>query len=463
MIKNDRQYRITVAEARRFEAALAGLRSAASASEWSDVEALAVESQLESLRKEIADYEHLVSGAQRTIEIKSFSELPTGLIQARIASGMSQRELAEKMGLKPQMIQRYEASDYAGASFTRLREVADALRLQIRQHIDLASPDPDRDELIGRLRDAGIATQLLDRRILPAQGAATGDLAAMDVARRIFEPESGDSGGKPLPAAAGFKVPGRVSASYLDGYVRYTAYLCHLVIRATPEMRRPLELPSSSAGLRSELLGGSEGTLDFGSLVRWLLRRGVAVLPLADPGAFHGAFWRMSDRDVIVLKQTNRSPSRWLFDLLHEYFHLLRTNEAGGLVVDAEDSAQAAGTDADEEQRANRFAGEVLLGGDPEELASEAVAAAGGKLERLKRSVPVVADSYGVNAADLANYLAWRLAMQGENWWGAASNLQPAEPDPWLVARDELLLHLDLSHLDAVDQSILARALEEAP
>lgn len=462
MIKNNRQYRITVAEARRFEEALGELRSSDPLTEWSDVEASAVESQLASLRKEIEEYEQLVSGAQRTIEVDSFSELPLGLIRARIASGLSQRDLAERLGLKSQMIQRYEATEFAGASFSRLREVADALGVRISQRIDLGDRDLDRDELRRRLREAGVATQLLDRRILPIQSNTAGTYEAAEVAERVFQLNSATSDEGRLPAAAGFKMPERVSVSYLEGYVQYAAYLSHLLIRATPDLHRSANLPNEHTDLRSELLAASGGVVEFEGAVRWFWDHGVAVLPLADPGAFHGAFWRIDHRDVIVLKQANRLPSRWLFDLLHEYSHLTRTSEPGALVIDTNEDSTTDGVDPEEEVRANRFAGDVLLGGNAEALALEAVGLSSGKLERLKRSVPKVANSHGVNVADLANYLAWRLSMQGENWWGAASNLQPPGPDPWLAARDELLLRIDPYHLDATDQAILARALEEA-
>ena len=39
------------------------------------------------------------------------SALPDILIQARIAAGMSQTKLARELGLKPQQVQRYEATN----------------------------------------------------------------------------------------------------------------------------------------------------------------------------------------------------------------------------------------------------------------------------------------------------------------------------------------------------------------
>ena len=55
--------------------------------------------------------------------------LPALLIRARIARGLSQRELADLMGLKKQQIQRDEATDYATAKWSRIREVADVLSM----------------------------------------------------------------------------------------------------------------------------------------------------------------------------------------------------------------------------------------------------------------------------------------------------------------------------------------------
>jgi HTH-type transcriptional regulator / antitoxin HipB len=53
--------------------------------------------------------------------------LPKVLIQKRIGLGMTQKELAAKLGIKEQMVQRYEASGYESIGFQRLIEVWNAL------------------------------------------------------------------------------------------------------------------------------------------------------------------------------------------------------------------------------------------------------------------------------------------------------------------------------------------------
>jgi len=72
------------------------------------------------------------------LKAQSLSELPGILIKARIARGLSQRDLAETLGLKEQQIQRYESEEYATANLRRLAEVAEALRLNISEVAELS-------------------------------------------------------------------------------------------------------------------------------------------------------------------------------------------------------------------------------------------------------------------------------------------------------------------------------------
>jgi ribosome-binding protein aMBF1 (putative translation factor) len=138
MIKNDRQYRITKAQAARFAHALEMLRK--HSEEKAGVHPLlrkaereALESQLADLNAQMAEYEALRSGRRSARLPDSLEELPRALIEARIAAGWSQRELAEHLGLKEQQIQRYEATGYAAASLERVQSVAHALGVRLRQ------------------------------------------------------------------------------------------------------------------------------------------------------------------------------------------------------------------------------------------------------------------------------------------------------------------------------------------
>ena len=60
------------------------------------------------------------------------ADLPAILIKARIARGLSQKDLAERVGLKEQQIQRYETTDYTTANLARIKEVVNAFSVGIR-------------------------------------------------------------------------------------------------------------------------------------------------------------------------------------------------------------------------------------------------------------------------------------------------------------------------------------------
>lgn len=137
MIANERQYRITKAEAERFEEALAQSDESISDLDPRLRRAMreGLESQLDELREQLAEYEALRAGRVAVLELSSLKELPEALIRARIASGLSQKQLAQRLGLKEQQLQRWEATRYAGISLDRIQAVAEALGVTIREEV----------------------------------------------------------------------------------------------------------------------------------------------------------------------------------------------------------------------------------------------------------------------------------------------------------------------------------------
>lgn len=141
MIANQRQYRQAQAQLEEFRTARE-LTEARGPSDGVDprVHAMmgaAFGSEAEALREQIKRYEKLVAGQVRQIKSDSLVDIGLALIEARIASGMTQKTLAQALGLAEQQIQRYEANEYTGASLDRLQEVADALGVQasLRFHV----------------------------------------------------------------------------------------------------------------------------------------------------------------------------------------------------------------------------------------------------------------------------------------------------------------------------------------
>jgi transcriptional regulator with XRE-family HTH domain len=55
------------------------------------------------------------------------------LIRTRIVIGLTQTELARRLGLKTQQIQKYEKHNFAMTSFSRLLEIAQAIDQAIQE------------------------------------------------------------------------------------------------------------------------------------------------------------------------------------------------------------------------------------------------------------------------------------------------------------------------------------------
>ena len=139
MIANERQYAITRAQIERFQQALDGSAAQEPKLHPRALKAMreGLESQLHDLRAEIKEYERLRGGDVTSIVADSILELATALIQARIVRNWTQKELAERLTLPEQQIQRYEATLYKGVAVERPQEVADALKLRVQEVITL--------------------------------------------------------------------------------------------------------------------------------------------------------------------------------------------------------------------------------------------------------------------------------------------------------------------------------------
>jgi transcriptional regulator with XRE-family HTH domain len=471
MITNERQLQISKAQAARFRDSLKALEEGSL--NHVDLHPLikkaqvdAVRSQLERLLKEIRDYETLRSGDVSTIELESLAELPDGLIRARIAAGLTQRELAERLGMREQQIQRYEASRYDGATFTRMVDVADAIGLRVRKRLDLlniASPEA----VMKRLQSIGLGPDFIRKRIAPDLEFNEGNLAT--IASRVgsifgWSPEVllGSGALDPIQmggATARFKMPkGRDarSATVYTAYAHRLATVCANAMAGEP--RYPV--PTDWQEFRRILLDRYEA-VDFQNVLALAWDLGIVVLPLNDPGAFHGACWRINGVNVIVLKQALRYPARWLFDLLHEMRHAGdRPDDREFEVIEGPEVSDERRLSEDE-RVASWFGGQVALEGRAEDLVKESLEIASGDLRRLKRAVESVSIRRSVPASQLANYMAFRLSLQGENWWGVAANLQDKSYDPLVFARRTFFERFSFASVSDPDAGLLSLALHD--
>ena len=104
------------------------------------------------LQEEIESYERL----KRCdfAELHNFRGLGTMLIGLRIARGLTQRELAEKLDVTEQQVSRDERNEYRGVSVERASRILDALRADLRTKVELTlaangSPEDGSDVATG--------------------------------------------------------------------------------------------------------------------------------------------------------------------------------------------------------------------------------------------------------------------------------------------------------------------------
>jgi transcriptional regulator with XRE-family HTH domain len=494
MIRNERQYRTTLRQRQMLADALeeltghsislAAVPSSPStgdhAAQVAELQRASLVGQLAELDTQVREYEQLRSGQFTVARVSSLSELPDALVRARIAAGLSQRDLAARLGMKEQQVQRYESDGYAGASLNRLREVMEALGVELDADMQLPTGDTSLSLLRRRLREMGFDRRTVDQRLLRDLTGTANQAKVLAVAERVARllaiPVRDLLSNAPVPAFATtgrFQVPRSAALARLDAYTRYTESLADIVLRATAHL--PARLLGDAQTVRTAIdeiaatIVPQQKTPHLNSetlllaALQYAASIGVPVLALRDPGAFHGACFSRDGHSVIVLKHSSDSPARWLALLLHEFGHLSDPSR-GDRRTWIEPGDLDTWNDSPEELGAHAFAADVLFYGRAraDAVLSQAVNAAGGSVERLKSVVFDVAAHADAPADVLANYLAFQLTRRSINWWGTASTFQ-RHATPWRLVTDQLLTQLDFNALDPIDRAALMDALATLP
>ena len=139
MISNENQYEYTQELLKRCEYTLAQYdaqdEEVKKNDPWWSVMRESIQSHLDAFNAEIAEYERLLEcdrSQDLKIEVESILELPRVLIKARIAAKMSQKELADRLGLEEHRIKQYEESDYQCASWVEIIDITESLAVELK-------------------------------------------------------------------------------------------------------------------------------------------------------------------------------------------------------------------------------------------------------------------------------------------------------------------------------------------
>jgi Helix-turn-helix len=145
MITNDRQYEITQRWIGRFKDSLDEVTRLL-ASDVDDrnerrkleVFAASFRSEIADLEAQRAEYEALVAGQVRSFQFASLHDLPIALIKARLAAGLSECQLAERLGITEEQLLHHERNDYQTATVADLLEIAAILGVTVRGDLVLS-------------------------------------------------------------------------------------------------------------------------------------------------------------------------------------------------------------------------------------------------------------------------------------------------------------------------------------
>lgn len=418
MITNEKQYRTTRALVEKLRLSLADLDQTAG-----DLPPIllkahreALDSQASELETDIAMYEDLRSGRVANFVAETLHDLPDILIRARIARGMTQKDLGAFLGIKEQQIQRYEAERYRSASLERLIEVGGALDVEIRGEAALIgdgrfkSVDPSVwtsfpitemykrgwfEDFSGSLAEAKKAAPQLVPNFLAATGA--------DYIMPAMHRKSVRTKGKILEAA-------------------FTAWEAR--VRSLAEQNPP-EAEFDPASINDEWIealramsvepDGVSRTVDH------LRDIGISLIVERHlPGTLLDGAALCSTRKRAIVAMTlrhDRLDNFW-FTLFHELGHLKLHVGIGQFAAIFDDTEAPA--DSEVEDEADLFAQEALIPAAQWTLAAS-------RFARTERSVLVDAKRFGVGPAVIAG----RIRRETRNYTLLSSLVGPGEVRRW--------------------------------
>jgi transcriptional regulator with XRE-family HTH domain/Zn-dependent peptidase ImmA (M78 family) len=398
----------------------------------------------------------------------------------REKKNMKSSDLAAIAGLTPQTISRIERG-HTDVSFGTLRKILAAMGYSLK---DLATQEVLTEsskavstfsEILRKLNKLGIETAIINK-ILPSEirdqlaksRHSLPELLVNEIAfhiNRVFGWNGLDIikndrlhlNEKPAQLAY-FKTPSKGNINQIKAYSHYAFYIAKIVNNIN--IKQPVfEYPGDLKEFKI-IFYKKYQILNLENLINYVWDLGISVIPLNDQGVFHGASWNINGKHVVVLKQRNRAHARWIFDLLHELYHVfvhLESNDTS--VIEVEELNPFANNESEEEKEANAFADQFIFDHKAEEIVHKSLENAGYRLDQLKKATIAISNEMNIRADFIANYLAFRLQMNDKNWWGTANSLQITDPDPFNIVKQVLSQRVSTENLNSIDRNLLASAL----
>lgn len=404
MITNERQYKITRGQHDKLKKAMDSfdIKEAirlTKSKQLARAQLAALQSEYEILCMQIQEYETLKSGTVEVLKASSLEELPSILIRARIAKGISQKNLANRMGLKEQQIQRYEAEEYASANLRRLAEIARALGISIKEVAEFTSFEKSfKIDESGFSWDQFPIKEMYRRNWLEGFSGSLSE--AVENAEELLSKFVTESLDEPVRAAARqrIRLRGIVNRYAL---IAWQCRLINLARRIKPKKFNKVLLSDEWFKKLAELSCEKNGPQ---KAVEYLQGFGIrlVVVPHLSNTHLDGAAILLSDGPVVGMTlRFDRIDNFW-FVLLHELIHVkkhLLKGKVESIFDDLEEKADDIEKDADE------GASEILI---PNRKWETALA----RYIQSKDSIKDFAREVGVNPAIVAG----KIRRESENY-----------------------------------------------
>lgn len=322
------------------------------------------------------------TGSAAGLEMLAGRDPGLTLIVARIAKGYSQRDLAWRLGLKEQQIQRYEAERYGQISLKNYERIASLLGVRLSADIQERREFRGLDRVIEDVSKADIRKIIRHGREF---GWFTEEMTEAELRRYIAENRI--DFGSPHLLRTGLNVVDHSEDVLLHAWRARVSLRAREAFGGPAGVHDPLEI-----GWLPELVRTS--SLDDGPkrAQHMLLERGIALIvePQISGLAIDGAAFLVDDRPVVGLTIRKDTVDNFWFTLLHEVGHVT-LHYSTGLATGFYDQMEAESVD-EQESEADSFASNILI---PEEQWRRSTA----RIAKSERVIEKFADEIGIHPA----------------------------------------------------------------
>lgn len=315
-----------------------------------------MKAERERLTQAVEAYE-VAKETQKPTALKALVNQEPGLmlIVARIANGYSQKDLAWRLGVKEQQVQRWEAERYGQISLKNYNRVAALLGVRLTADMPDQPAFRGLDKVIDGVSKSEIKKILKHGR---ENGWFAEDFTEAELRRYIAENRI--DFGSPGLLRTGLNVVDHTDDLMLHAWRARVTARAREAFASVEDVHEPLELKWMPGLVR--LSNDTRGPL---RAVEVLADRGIVLIvePQVPGLKIDGAAFIVDGRPVIGMTVRTDTVDNFWFTLMHELAHVTLHFSTGLAVGFYDQTDQEASVDEQEEE-ANRFASNLLI---PEE------------------------------------------------------------------------------------------------